>query len=152
MTSTDSASVVNQESARQKDAVVNIKRYCMEQIGFSQRNIQEIPTLFSFLAAQVKVPVIVQGLTAPFFSIFCHAYLFLWCLFFVRFKHLFLCFLLHYILDRELKPLGKKIHCLKGEMGVKSKSKDILDLVNWFNLYSYQICFIGCAMLTVRRV
>ena len=50
-----SASVLNQESAEQRGAIVRITYYCMGQIGFSQQNSQQIPTLTSPLATQVTV-------------------------------------------------------------------------------------------------
>ena len=50
MIGTHSASVLNQESAEQKGAIVRITHYCMEQIGFSQQNSQQTPIPFSLLA------------------------------------------------------------------------------------------------------
>ena len=52
--STHSASVLNQESAEQTCAKVRITHYCMEQIGFSQRNSQKIQILYSLLVTQAK--------------------------------------------------------------------------------------------------
>ena len=54
-TSTRSASALNQESAEQRGAIVRITRYCMEQIGFSQQNSQQILIPLSLLATHVKV-------------------------------------------------------------------------------------------------
>ena len=58
-TSTHSASALNQESAEQKGATIRITHYCMEQIGFSQQNSQQILITFSLLATQVKVKQII---------------------------------------------------------------------------------------------
>ena len=66
-TSTPSASALNQENDEQKVVIVRIAQYCMEQIGFSQQNSQQIPISFSLLATQVKVkpPLVNSRLIRP---------------------------------------------------------------------------------------
>ena len=66
-TSTHYARALNQESAEQKGVTVRITPYCMDKIGFSQQNSQQIPLPFSLLSAQVKVkqPLINSRLLRP---------------------------------------------------------------------------------------
>ena len=53
--STHSASALNRESAELRAAIVRITHYCVEQIGFSQQNSQQILIPLSLLAKLVKV-------------------------------------------------------------------------------------------------
>ena len=46
---------LSQENAEQRGVIVRITHYCMEQIGFSQQNTQQILIISSLLATQVKV-------------------------------------------------------------------------------------------------
>ena len=65
--STHSVGVLNQESAEPKGAIIRMTHYCMEHIGLSQQNSQQIPILSSRQATQVKVKqlLVVSRLIGP---------------------------------------------------------------------------------------